>query len=99
MIRGFFLPKLLGLNGQEVHRDPTTQPMANQTLIRSHLERAETRFLLGSFKPHLHVPASERRPQHVVHLRLFRGIADEVVVPEKVQDIPLNRTVEMTCPQ
>ena len=78
VISGFFFPKLSRFGRQNVHSYPRTKPMANQALIGSHLERAKSASLLGSFKPHFHMPSSKSDSQHLLQSRAFRCVADKV---------------------
>ena len=73
VICGFFPPKPLGLGGQEIHRHSRRQPVANQTSVRSHLERAEPGLLLGPAEPFLDVPPRECHLEHLGHRRERRS--------------------------
>ena len=76
---GFFFPQVHRLGSQEVHADSRTKPVTYQTLVGSHLERAESAVLFGPLKPNFHMPASEGRFQHFLQQRTFGGVADKIL--------------------
>ncbi len=78
VISGFFPPKLRRFGRQNIHAYPRTKPVTNQALIGSHLERAKPASLLGSFKPHFHVPSCKCDSQHLLQSRVFQCVADKV---------------------
>lgn len=79
VIWGFFFPKARCLRGQDVHPDSRTEPMTYQALVGSDFKRAEATFLLGSFEPLFHAPASEGHSQHFLKRRVCRSVRDEVL--------------------
>ena len=80
--------------------------MSYQAPVRPDLEVSESRLLLGSLEPLLHMPAAQADPKQFDGIGLFAGIADQILplVGVKVLHhdqpiLPIRRGRRLTSPR